>query len=101
MKNVRKVVFIVRAPGNVWEGIRSALGLTVENLTALVCLLCDAPDLGPLSEDQRERLEMMDDMEGEIWALDSGWCGLAPFVRCVSLEEMTGRLADFDLVIGF
>jgi hypothetical protein len=96
MSDERHVAFIIRRPDDDWEGIRSTLGLAVENMYAYVFCLDHVVDV---TEALRENLEWLDDMECEYYSnvqknIDMGF-------RPIAMEKLIAKLREMDLVIPF
>ena len=69
MEGVNKVAFLVNKTDNSWEGLRSGLGLLVENMWVAVFFIDTEVTLPPEKSDEEftENLEMLDDLEGEVY----------------------------------
>ncbi len=96
MSDERHVAFIIRRPEDDWEGIRSTLGLAVENMYAYAFALDHEVDV---TEALKENLEWLDDMECEYYSnvqknIDQGF-------QPITVEETIAKLKDMDLVIPF
>ena len=63
-----KVCLMYRAKDSCVDGIRSALGLAVENMYAYGCVM-DGVKMDKFNELQTESLEMLRDMEGDVFAI--------------------------------
>ncbi|TBV79874.1 MAG: hypothetical protein EYX74_06425 [Desulfobulbaceae bacterium] len=93
----KKVCFLYANPDYVVDGMRSALGLAVENNYAYGAVLVDMPKL---SEHDQENLDWIRDMEGEVYSTVPANCeknGLAP----ITLEELGEQLREMDVIIPF
>ena len=94
-----KVCFMYRAKDSAVDGMRSALGLAVENMYAYGCALDDVT-MDKFDENQIESIEMLRDMEGEIYSTKPANCelnGLEP----ITIEELGEKLRDMTHVIPY
>jgi hypothetical protein len=94
----KKVCFLYRNKDYAVDGIRSALGLAVENMYAYGVVL--ETDMEQLDEHNQESLEMLRDMEGEIYSTVPAVCeknGLEP----LTIEELGEKLREMTLVIPY
>jgi len=101
MKNVEKVAFLVRDQEQVWECSRSALGLGVENMTVGLFIIGAEIDVAGREEALTERLEMISDLDGEIFSNVQENVQAWEFIQPASLEEIAERLKGYDLVVTF
>jgi hypothetical protein len=94
----KKVCFMYRNKDYAIDGIRSALGLAVENMYSYgVVMDCE---LEPLDEHNQESVEMLRDMEGEIYSTvpaNVDKCGFEP----ITLEELGEKLRDMTIIIPY
>ena len=101
MDSVEKVAFMVKNPLQISECLRCAVGLGVDNrLIGFFIISADIP-LEDLDEVFLDRLEMIDDLEGETFTDVSGNVELSEFIQYMSLEEMAERIKGYELVIPF
>lgn len=103
MQGVQRVAFLIRQPGDAWEGLRSALGLMVENLVA-DCYFIGAPvklPTGQAPEDFQDSLDLLDDLDGQCFTDSPADAENYQFLTHASLEQMAARLPGYDLVIPF
>ncbi len=94
-----KVCFMYRKKSSAVDGIRSALGLAVENMYAYGCVMDDV-DMDKLDENNIESIEMLRDMEGEIYSTKAANCelnGLEP----ITIEELGEKLRDMTHIIPY
>lgn len=101
MENVEKVAFLVRTPEEIRECTRSALGLGVQDVIVALFII-DAPlKMGGREDRFRENLEMIDDLEGEIFSNVRANSDKYELIRFISLEAMAGKLLEYDLTAAF
>jgi hypothetical protein len=94
---MKKVAFLVRDPEEDWEGLRSTLGLAVENNTVYFFVLNHEVEM---SEPYRENLDWVLDMEGEIYSnvpANVEKHGFQP----ITYEELGKKLKEMDLIVPF
>ena len=81
------------------DGIRSALGAAVENMYAYGVVLDDVT-MDKMDEEKIESIEMLRDMEGEIYSTNPANCelnGLEP----ITIEELGEKLRDMTHIIPY
>ena len=94
-----KVCLMYRKKDCTVDGIRSALGLAVENMYAYGVVLDDV-EMDKLSEMNVESIEMLRDMEGDVYATGKGnqeLNGLEP----ITIEELGEKLREMTHVIPY
>ncbi len=94
----KKVSFMLVNSMYSLDGIRSALGLSVENMYAYANILYN--EIPAMSEYHTENMEWMRDMEGEVYSNVPANCekfGMAP----ITLEELGQQLRDMDIIIPY
>lgn len=97
------MALLIREPGDAWEGLRSALGLMVENLVA-DCFFIGAPlrpPAGKTPEDLQDNLDLLADLDGQCFTDNPADAQGYQFMTQASLEQMAARLPGYDLVIPF
>jgi hypothetical protein len=80
------------------DGIRSALGLAVENMYSYGVVM--DTEIEQLDEHNQESIEMLRDMEGEIYStIDANVekNGFEP----ITIEELGEKLREMDIIIPY
>jgi len=98
MSEYKKVCLMYRHPDYAIDGIRSALGLAVENMYAYGVVLDTV--LPPFNDNTVESIEMLRDMEGDILSTVPANCdnnGLTP----ITLEELGEKLREMTNIIPY
>ncbi|MEW5724204.1 MAG: hypothetical protein AB1896_13930 [Thermodesulfobacteriota bacterium] len=93
---IKSAAFVVRHRENVWEGLRSAAGLGMENVAVSVFLLAEL-----LEEDLGELLEMLEDLEGQVYTVSVMDARRYGSLRRLEVRTMAGLIKACDLVVGF
>lgn len=94
----KKVCFMYRHKDYAIDGMRSALGLAVENMYAYGVVM--DTEIDSLDENQQESIEMLRDMEGEIYSTVPANCeknGLEP----ITIEELGEKLRDMNNIVPY
>ncbi|MGI9537871.1 MAG: hypothetical protein ACR2PB_12430 [Desulfocapsaceae bacterium] len=94
----KKVCFMYRNKGYAVDGMRSALGLAVENMYSYGVVM-DA-EMEKLDEHDLESLEMLRDMEGDIYSTVPANVeknGL----ESIDIEELGEKLRDMDIIVPY
>lgn len=95
----KKVCLMYRDKSSAVDGIRSALGLAVENMYAYGCVMDDVK-MDKLNEHNIESIEMLRDMEGEIYSTRADNCELND-LEPMTIEELGEKLRDMTHVIPY
>lgn len=94
----KKVCLMYRHPEYAIDGIRSALGLAVENMYAYgVVMDTEIPKLDELTQ---ESIEMLRDMEGEVYSTVPANVEKNGF-EALTLEELGEKLRDMTHIIPY
>lgn len=80
------------------DGIRSALGLAVENMYSYGVVMDN--EIASLDENTQESIEMLRDMEGEIYSTVPANVEKHGFVE-ITLEELGEKLREMTHVIPY
>lgn len=80
------------------DGIRSALGLAVENMYSYGVVMDS--EIEKLDEHNQESIEMLRDMEGEIYSTVPANVEKNGF-EPITLEELGEKLRDMSIVIPY
>ena len=94
----KKVCLMYRNKDYAVDGIRSALGLAVENMYSYgVVMDCE---IETLDEHNLESVEMLRDMEGEIYSTVQANVDNNGF-ESINLEELGEKLRDMDIIVPY
>ncbi|MEN8142360.1 MAG: hypothetical protein ABFQ82_02030 [Thermodesulfobacteriota bacterium] len=92
----KKVCFMYRDKGYAMDGMRSALGLAVENMYSYGVVL--DTEIDKMDDNQQESIEMLQDMEGEIYStVPDNVNGL----ETLTVEELGEKLREMTIVIPY
>jgi hypothetical protein len=94
---MKKVAFIVRGKEELWEGMRSSLGLVIENNYVTMVVLDQEVEM---TDEYKENLEWFVDMEGEYYSnvpANVEKYGFKP----TTIEELAEKLKEMDTIVPF
>lgn len=94
----KKVCFMFVNGDYTLDGVRSALGLAVENMYAYAVVMNN--ELPELSDYHKENIEWVRDMEGEVYSTVPANVekhGLA----AITLEEVGQKLREMDIIVPY
>ena len=94
----KKVCFMYRHEDYVVDGIRSALGLAVENMYSYGVVI--DKEIPKLDELTRESIEMLRDMEGDIFTTVQADVEKNDFTA-ISVEELGEKLREMTHIIPY
>jgi hypothetical protein len=94
----KKAFFIIRNKDYALDGMRSGLGLAVENMYSFTHLL--NTEIDKLNEENMDRLEMLRDMEGEIYSNVPANVENNGF-EAMSVEELGEKLREMDVIVPY
>ena len=94
----KKTFFIIRNKEYALDGMRSGLGLAVDNMYSFAHLF--DVEIDKLDENNLDRLEMLRDMEGEVYSnvpanVENN--GFEP----MSVEELGEKLREMDVIVPY
>ncbi len=103
MHDIKRIAFLINDPQDTWEGLRSTLGLLVENMWAAAFFIdCElSPPEGKSQEDFEENLEMLLDLEGEAYSNVQANADNYENITYLPLEEMIEKIKTYQLVVPF
>jgi len=94
----KKTCFMIRNKDYALDGMRSGLGLAVENMYSYGVLL--DVEIDKLDEENIDRIDMLRDMEGEIYSNVQANCDKNGF-EALSIEELGEKLRDMDVIVPY
>jgi hypothetical protein len=103
MEGVNKVAFLIKDPENSWEGVRSSLGLLVENMWVATFFIDTEVALpeSKTEDDFKENLEMLEDLEGELYTNVQANVDKWGYFQFMSLEDMVEKIKEYQLIVPF
>jgi hypothetical protein len=94
----KKAFFIIRNKDYALDGMRSGLGLAVENMYSFTHLL--DVEIDKLDDNNLDRLEMLRDMEGEVYSNVKANVENNGF-EAMSVEELGEKLREMDVIVPY
>lgn len=94
----KKVFFMSRNADYVLDAMRSTLGLAVENMYAYTAVL--DVEIPELDEYNKENLEWIRDMEGEVYSNVDANVDKNEFVKA-SIEEIGQKIRDMEVIVPY
>jgi len=94
----KKVCFMYRHKDYAVDGIRSALGLAVENMYSYGVVMDS--EIEKLDEHNQESIEMLRDMEGEIYSTVPANVEKNGF-EPMTIEELGEKLREMSIIIPY
>jgi hypothetical protein len=94
---MKKVAFIIRTKEEQWEGMRSSLGLVIENNYVTMAVLDHEVEMTP---EYRENLDWFIDMEGEFYSNHPANVEKHGF-QPITIEELGQKLREMDVIVPF
>ncbi len=94
----KKVCLMYRHPEFAVDGIRSALGLAVENMYAYGVVM--DTEIEKLDDHNVESIEMLRDMEGEVYSTVAANCEKNGF-EPITLEELGEKLREMTHIVPY
>ncbi len=94
----KKVCFMYRSNGYVKDGMRSTLGLAVENMYSYGVVM--GVEIDKLDELGAESLEMLRDMEGDIYSTEKANVDIND-LEPITVEELGEKLRDMTNIIPY
>ena len=94
---MKKVAFLVRGKEELWEGMRSSLGLVIENNYVTMVVLDQEVEM---TDEYKENLEWFVDMEGEYYSNVPANVEKHGF-KFITIEELGEKLKNMDYIVPF
>ena len=94
----KKVCFLLCNSMYTLDGLRSTLGLSVENQYAYAVIMYN--ELPELSEYHKENIEWIRDMEGEVYSTEDANVEKHGLEK-MTLDEIGQKLRDMDIIIPY
>ena len=94
----KKACFMIRNKDFALDGMRSGLGLAVENMYSYAALV--DVEIDQLDEENIDRLEMLRDMEGDVFSNVQANCDKNGF-EAMSIAELGEKLRDMDVIVPY
>lgn len=94
----KKVCLMYRHKDYAVDGIRSALGLAVENMYAYGVVM--DTEIAKLDELNQESIEMLRDMEGEVYTTVPANVDINGF-EPMTLEELGEKLREMTVIVPY
>ncbi len=103
MHDIKRIAFLINDPQDTWEGLRSTLGLLVENMWAAAFFIdCElSPPASKTKADFEENLEMLVDLEGEAYSNVAANADNYENITYLPLAEMIEKIKTYQLVVPF
>ena len=96
-----KVAIIIRDENNLWEGLRSCLGLGVEMIETHMFVLGRVWISEERENAYAENLEFLNDLEGRAITDNEENVARWSLFEHMSLDGIAGMLPEYDLIIPF
>jgi hypothetical protein len=93
---MNKVAFLVRTKEELWEGLRSSLGLIVENNDVIMAVLDQEVEMTP---EYRENLDWFLEMEGKIYS--NRPANQEHGFELITIEALGNQLKGMDFIVPF
>ncbi len=94
----KKVGFMLVNKEYTLDGIRSTLGLAVENMFSYAYVMYN--ELPELSDYHRENIDWVRDMEGEVYTTEDANVEKHGLTK-ITLEEIGKQLRDLDIIVPY
>ncbi len=95
---MENIAVLIKDVDQQYEGLRTSLGLLLEAASVQMYVLNH--EIGNMDEAYSENMEFIDEMEGERYSNNPANVEKYGF-KPISIEEMTVKLKEADLIIPF
>jgi len=82
------------------DGVRSALGLAVENMYSYGVMMNTELTDADMTDYHKENIDWIRDMEGEVYSIPDGNVEKYGLVK-ITLEELGQKLRDIDIIVPY
>lgn len=96
----KKVCFMYPSSEYILDGVRSALGLAVENMYAYGVVMNNEITDEQMTEYHKENIDWIRDMEGEIFTIPDGNVEKHGLVK-MTLEELGQKLREMEYIVPY
>lgn len=97
-----KVAIVIRDKHNLWEGLRSGLGLGIEMIEAHMFVIGEVQMPDDRVEGYQENLEFLqDDLECMLYTDHQADVEKWGFFEYMPFDDMAQKLCEYDLIIPF
>ncbi|OKY73852.1 MAG: hypothetical protein BM485_16385 [Desulfobulbaceae bacterium DB1] len=96
----KKVCFMYPSSEYILDGVRSALGLAVENMYAYGVVMNTEITDEQMTEYHKENIDWIRDMEGEIFTIPDGNVEKHGLVK-MTLEELGQKLREMEYIVPY
>ena len=94
----KKACFMIRNKDYAIDGMRSGLGLAVENMYSYGVHV--DVEIDKFDEENVDRIDMLRDMEGEVFSNVQANCDKNGF-EALSIEELGEKLREMDVIVPY
>ena len=94
----KKVCFMYPSSEYIFDGVRSALGLAVENMYAFGVVMKN--EVAEINDYNKENIEWMRDMEGDVYSIPEGNVEKHGLTK-ITLEELGQKLKEMDVIVPY
>lgn len=103
MEGIERIAIVVRDPDYTYEGLRSTLGLLVDNLWGAVFVIDTEVELPPgkTDDDFEGYLDMAEDLEGGIFTNVQANVDKWGFFEYADMDSIIEKLRTYQIIVPF